>query len=324
MDALVREGVTSFKLFMAYPGVFCSTTTSIFRAMLRAGELGALICMHAENGAAIDVLVQQALGRGPHRADLSRADAARACRGRGDAQRAIALAEMADVPVYIVHLSAERALERVMEARDRGLPAYAETCPQYLFLSEDIYAAAGTSRARSTCCTPPLRPKRHQDQLWRGLREQRPAGRLDRSLPVLHEGAEGARPGRLLEDPERHARHRDAHEPHVGRRRARRAHLAEPLRRDHVDAPAKIFGLFPKKGTIAVGADADLVVLDPSKKTTLLSDKTLHMNVDYTPYEGREVTGTVDTVVSRGRVVIDAGLFTGRAGAGSFLKRSAR
>src|SRR5215471_8517809 len=136
MGQLVREGVTSFKLFMAYPGVLLLDDQSIFRAMLRAGELGALICMHAETGLPIDVLVERALKAGeraPIYHALTRPEAAEAT----GTERAIALAEMAGTPVYIVHLSAQRALERVMEARDRGLPAYAETCPQYLFLSED-------------------------------------------------------------------------------------------------------------------------------------------------------------------------------------------
>ena len=234
MGAMVREGVTSFKMFMAYPGVLLLDDQSIFRAMLRAGELGALICMHAETGLPIDVLVERAINAGhtaPIYHALTRPEVAEAT----GTERAIALAEMAKVPVYIVHLSAQRALERVMEARDRGLPAYAETCPQYLFLSEDDLRGKprrSEFEGAKYVCTPPLRPKHHHDHLWRGLRQPRPAGRLDGPLPVLHEGAEGARQGRLLEDPERHAGHRDAPAPAV-RRRARQAHLAQPLRRDH-------------------------------------------------------------------------------------------
>jgi dihydropyrimidinase len=321
MDALVRQGVTSFKLFMAYPGVFMLDDASIFRALLRTGQNGGTICMHAENGGVIDVLVKRALAEGktaPKYHALTRP-----ARAEGEAtHRAIALAEMADVPIYIVHLSAAEALEMVTEARDRGLPAYAETCPQYLFLSYDNYEEPGFDGAKYVM-SPPLRPKETQDRLWRGLafndlqaistdhcpfcmKEQKTLGQDDFSkipngapgietrMSLVYDG--GVLPGRISLN--------------------RFVELTST-------SPAKIFGLFPKKGTIAPGSDADIVVFDPSKKTTL-SAKTLHMNVDYNPYEGREVTGAVDTVVSRGRVVIDAGVFTGSAGAGSFLKRSPR
>ena len=160
MGEIVKEGVTSFKMFMAYPGVFLLDDQSIFRGMLRAGELGALVCMHAETGLPIDVLVERALAAGhtaPIYHALTRPEVAEAT----GTDRAIALAEMANVPVYLVHLSAQRALERVMEARDRGLPAYAETCPQYLFLSEDDLRGTPDDpfEGAKYVCTPPLRPK---------------------------------------------------------------------------------------------------------------------------------------------------------------------
>src|SRR5438034_4912057 len=321
MDALVRQGVTSFKLFMAYPGVFMLDDASIFRALLRTGKNGGTICMHAENGGVIDVLVKKALAEGktaPKYHALTRP-----ARAEAEAtHRAIALAEMADVPIYIVHLSAAEALEMVTEARDRGLPAYAETCPQYLFLSYDNYEEPGFDGAKYVM-SPPLREKAQQDQLWRGLafndlqaistdhcpfcmKEQKELGRNDFSkipngapgietrMSLVYDG--GVRTGRI------------------------------PLNR-FVEltstSPAKIFGLFPRKGTIAPGSDADIVVFDPNR-TSRLSVKTLHMNVDYNPYGGREVTGVTETVISRGRVIIDAGTFAGRAGAGSFLKRSTR
>ena len=221
MDALVRQGVTSFKLFMAYPGVFMLDDASIFRALLRTGKNGGTICMHAENGGVIDVLVKKALAEGktaPKYHALTRP-----ARAEAEAtHRAIALAEMADVPIYIVHLSAAEALEMVTEARDRGLPAFAETCPQYLFLSYDNYEEPGFDGAKYVM-SPPLRAQGDAGPAVARPRVQRPAGDLDRPLPVLHEGAEGARRGRLLEDPERRARHRDAHEPGLRRRRAHRA-----------------------------------------------------------------------------------------------------
>ena len=167
MDALVGQGVTSFKLFMAYPGVFMLDDASIFRALLRTGQNGGTICMHAENGGVIDVLVQKALAEGktaPKYHALTRP-----ARAEAEAtHRAIALAEMAGVPIYIVHLSAAEALEMVTEARDRGLPAYAETCPQYLFLSYDNYEEPGFDGAKYVM-SPPLRARETQDRLWRGL-----------------------------------------------------------------------------------------------------------------------------------------------------------
>ncbi len=167
MGALVREGVPSFKLFMAYPGVFMLDDGSIFKAMSAAAKHSALICMHAENGGAIDVIVKRALAaseRAPKYHALTRPTTAEA-EATG---RAIALAEMAGAPVYIVHLSCNEALEKVREARDRGLPVYAETCPQYLYLSLENFDAPGFEGAKYVF-TPPLREKWHQEKLWQGL-----------------------------------------------------------------------------------------------------------------------------------------------------------
>ena len=320
MDALVKQGITSFKMFMAYPGVFMSDDGSIFKALLRTGKNGGTICMHAENGGVIDVLVQRALAEGktaPKYHALTRP-----ARAEAEAtHRAIALAEMADVPIYIVHLSAAEALEMVTEARDRGLPAFAETCPQYLFLSYDNYEEPDFGGSKYVM-SPPLRDKAKQDQLWRGLafndlqciatdhcpfcmKEKRlgendfskiPNGApgVETRMSLVYDG--GVRPGRISLN--------------------RFVELTST-------SPAKIFGLFPRKGTIAPGSDADIVVFDPNRTITLAA-KTLHMNCDYNPYEGRQVTGATDTVLSRGRLVIENGAFVGRAGAGSFLKRATR
>ncbi|HKH70419.1 MAG TPA: dihydropyrimidinase [Vicinamibacterales bacterium] len=321
MDALVGQGVTSFKLFMAYPGVFMLDDATIFRALLRTGKNGGTICMHAENGGVIDVLVKRALADGktaPRYHALTRP-----ARAEGEAtHRAIALAEMADVPIYIVHLSAAEALEMVTEARDRGLPAYAETCPQYLFLSYDNYEEPGFEGAKYVM-SPPLRAKDTQDRLWRGLafndlqaistdhcpfcmKEQKTLGQGDFSK--IPNGAPGIETRMSL--------------VYDGGVRTGRISLNRFVELTST-SPAKIFGLFPRKGTIAPGSDADIIVFDPDKKIRL-SARTLHMKVDYNPYEGREVTGATDTVVSRGRVIVDGGTFTGRVGAGSFLKRSPR
>ena len=321
MDALVRQGVTSFKLFMAYPGVFMLDDASIFKALLRTGKNGGTICMHAENGGVIDVLVKKALAEGktaPKYHALTRP-----ARAEAEAtHRAIALAEIAGVPIYIVHLSAPEALEMVTEARDRGLPAFAETCPQYLFLSYDNYEEPGFNGAKYVM-SPPLRPKDTQDRLWRGLagndlqaistdhcpfcmKEQKVLGEHDFSK--IPNGAPGIETRMSL-----------VYDGGVAAGRISLNRFVELTS----TSPAKIFGLFPRKGTIAPGSDADIVIFDPEKKLTL-SAKTLHMNVDYNPYEGREVTGATDTVISRGNIVIDAGKFTGKAGAGAFLKRDPR
>jgi dihydropyrimidinase len=320
MASIVREGVTSFKLFMAYPGVLLLDDQSIFRAMLRAGELGALICMHAETGLPIDVLVARAIAEGkraPIYHALTRPEAAEAT----GTERAIALAEMAGVPVYVVHLSAQRALERVMEARDRGLPAYAETCPQYLFSSEDDLRGTPDDpfEGAKFVCTPPLRPRHHHDHLWRGLRnydlqvvstdhcpfcmkEQKELGKNDFSrIPNGMPGIE-TRLYLLWEGV-----------------RAKKIGLNRFVEITST-APARIFGLYPRKGTIAVGADADLVVWDPEKRHTL-SQKTLHMRVDYSPYEGREMVGAPSVVMQRGRVLVRDGSFHGKPGMGQFLRR---
>ena len=314
MDRLVRdEGITSFKLFMAYPGVFMVDDQTIFRALRRTGDNGGLVCMHAENGGVIDELVKEALRKGqtaPKYHALTRPS-----RAEGEATgRAIALAEMARVPIYIVHLSAADALEKVRDARDMGLPAYAETCPQYLFLSYDNYEEPGFDGAKYVM-SPPLREKWHQDVLWKGLSkndlqvistdhcpfcmaEQKELGKDDFSkipngapgietrLTLVHDG--GVRPGRITMN--------------------RFVELCSTT-------PAKMFGLFPRKGTIAVGSDADIVVFDPDKRATL-GVKTLHMKVDYNPYEGRTVHGAPSTVVVNGNVIIEGDKFVGKKGTG--------
>ncbi len=321
MGDLVREGVTSFKLFMAYPGVLMLDDQSIFRCMLRAGEIGALICMHAETGLPIDVLVERALAKGhtaPIYHALTRPEVAEAT----GTERALALAEMAKVPVYIVHLSAQRALERVMEARDRGLSAYAETCPQYLFLDED--ALRGTPEdefaGAKYVCTPPLRPKSFQQHLWRGLRnydlqvvstdhcpfcmkDQKELGRG--SFAKIPNGMPGI-------ETRLHLLHEAVNEGKLSLNR-----FVEITS----TAPAKIFGLYPRKGSLAIGADADLVVWDPKKRFTL-SAENLHMRVDYAAYPEKTVTGAPAYVFSRGELVVQDSQFVGKPGRGQFLKRS--
>src|SRR3977135_3577438 len=318
MNALTREGVTSFKLFMAYPGVFMLDDASIFKALRATSKNGGLICMHAENGGAIDVIVQQALAEGkkaPKYHALTRPTTAEA----EATARAIALAEMAGAPVYIVHLSCNDALEKVREARDRGLPAYAETCPQYLHLSLDNMDVPGFEGAKYVF-TPPLREKWNQEKLWQGLardtlqvvstdhcpfcfKEQKEMGRND--FTKIPNGGPGIEHRMSLIF---------SGGVHGGKFSANRfVQLIST-------APAKLFGLYPRKGTIAVGSDADLVIFDPNAEQ-VISAKTHHMRVDYSMFEGMRVKGVTKTVLSRGRVIIDDGQFTGRPGAGEFLRR---
>ncbi len=317
MDQLVAEGVPDFKLFTAYPGVFFSDDGAIFRAMRQTAANGGLIMMHAENGPAIDVIAADNVAAGhtdPLYHGVSRYPIL-----EGEAtNRVIRLAEAAGVPVYIVHLSARDALNEVRAARDRGAMAFAETCPQYLFLSLDDLGH-GFEGAKFVC-SPPLRPADHQAELWTGLvkddlqvvstdhcpfdfHDQKEMGRGDfRKIPnglpgvedrvdLLHDG--GVVGGRFTKE-----------------------RWVEVLS----TAPAKLFGLYPRKGAVAVGSDADLVIYDPNRRHTI-SAKTHHMDVDYSCYEGREVQGGSDVVLSRGTVVVRDGGWVGPAGHGRFVKR---
>jgi len=325
MDEMVREGVTSFKLFMAYPGVFMVDDATIFRALRRTGDNGGFICMHAENGGVIDELVKKALLNG-HTAPKYHA-LTRPAEAEGEATgRAIALSEMAGVPIYIVHLSAAHALKKVSEARSKGLPAYAETCPQYLFLSYDNYEEPGFEGAKYVM-SPPLRPKWHQDELWKGLAaDDLQVVSTDHCPFCMKEGYAGMPKQKELGigdfskipngAPGVETRLMLLYDGGVRQKRITLNRFVQLVS----TAPAKLFGLFPKKGTVAVGSDADLVLFDPNAQQTL-SYKTLHMRVDYNPYEGRVVTGLPKTVISRGDVVVEGGKFTGKAGRGKFLKR---
>lgn len=325
MDIAFDEGVTSFKMFMAYPGVFYSTDGEIFRAMQKATENGSTIMMHAENGIAIDVLVEQALARGdtdPIYHGLTRPPIL-----EGEAtHRAIKLAELAGCPIYIVHMSATEALLELTMARDDGQNAFGETCPQYLFLSLDDLGN-GYEGAKFVC-SPPMRDRaeEHQEALWKGLATndlqlvstdhcpfcwgdhpefgtQKQLGRD--SFASIPNGLPG------VENRMELIYHGGVHEGRLGLNR-------------YVEVtsttPAKMFGLYPQKGTIAVGSDADVVVFDPDEVHTL-SAETHHMWVDYSCYEGLEITGKVETVLSRGKTIIEDGAYHGSAGDGRYLRR---
>lgn len=317
MYQLMDEGVTSFKLFMAYPGVFLADDATIFRAMSAAGARGGLVCMHAENGVVINEIIKRFLAQGrtaPKYHALTRPTIAEA----EGVHRAIALAEMAESPVYIVHLSCSDALNQVRQARDRGIPAFAETCPQYLFHSIEDYGD-GWEGAKFVM-TPPLREKHNCADLWKGLKmddlqvistdhcpfcmkEQKELGLGDFSkIPNGAPGVEN-RMGLIY--------HGGVVENRISLNRF--VELTST-------AAAKMFGMFPKKGTIAVGSDADLVIFDPAQEHTF-GVAHEHMQVDYSSYEGWKVAGKVETVLSRGRIVIENGACLVEKGSGQFIKR---
>src|SRR5229473_2710997 len=317
MGQLVREGVSSFKLFMAYPGVFMLDDATIFRAMSQAAKYGGLICMHAENGGAIDVIVRRALAEGkraPKYHALTRPTTAEA----EATSRAIALAEMAGAPVYIVHLSCNEALEKVREARDRGLPVYAETCPQYLYLSLENMDAPGFEGAKYVF-TPPLREKWHQEKLWQGLKHDQLQVVSTDHCPFCYKEQKEMGIGDFTKIPNGGPgiEHRMSlvYSGGVAQGRFSVNRFVELV----ATAPAKLFGLYPRKGTIAAGSDADLVIFDPDRKHTI-SATTHHMRVDYSMFEGIQVTGMPDVVLSRGRVVVESEKFFGRPGQGEFIK----
>jgi dihydropyrimidinase len=274
--------------------------------------------MHAENGLAIDVVAAQNAEAGntdPYYHGTSRSPVLEA----EATNRVIRLAEVAGVAVYIVHLSARHALEELRRARDEGLPAYAETCPQYLFLTLDDLGN-GFEGAKFIC-SPPLRPADHAPELWKGLAKDDLQVVSTDHCPFDFHGQKDLGRGDFRKVPNGLPGVEDrVNLMHSGGVVA--GHLT-PNRWVEVlsTAPARIFGLEGRKGVVAVGADADLVVYDPNAKHTI-SATTHHMDVDYSTYEGWEVTGQVETVLSRGKVIVDGDEWLGAAGDGRFLKRS--
>jgi len=327
MDVLIDRGCTSFKLFMAYPGVFYSDDGEIFRAMQKAASNGSMIMMHAENGMVIDILREQALERGetdPVYHSLTRPAATES----EAVHRAIVLAELAGAHLYVVHMSAKEALDEIAEARDRGLPVFAETCPQYLFLTlEEHLASEGFEGAKYVCSTPVRKEAEgHQEALWRGLEtndlqvvstdhcpfcmDDHPVLGTQKRLGIgdftkIPNGLPG------VEDRFQLIYHGGVVEGRISLNRW--IELTST-------AAAKLFGMYPKKGTIQVGSDADIVVFDPGVSWTK-SAAQHHMDVDYSAYEGKHVQGRVETVLLRGKVIIDGDEYLGETGDGEYLPR---
>ncbi|MEL6602525.1 MAG: dihydropyrimidinase [Cyanobacteria bacterium J06614_10] len=326
-DLIHHEGVSSFKLYMAYPGVLMVDDAAIYKIMRKVGGHGGMVNVHAENGIVIQAMIEEALEAGNTSPKYHQLTRPRLMEGEAT-HRAIRIAELAEVPVYIVHLSAKEALDAVVEARDRGIHAFAETCPHYLFLDQSEYDHPGFESAKYVM-TPPLRDHTCQHELWRGLRfddlqivstdhcpfcfNENPMGLLRSkrfgadNFNKIPNGAPGVELRlELLYD---------------GGVAAQKINLNRFVQLT-ATAPAKMFGLFPRKGTIAVGSDADIVLFDPKKQHTL-SASTHHSNVDYSLFEGRRIQGKVEKVFLRGNLIVDGEQWLGRAGMGKYLTRQA-
>ncbi len=318
LDAMLDEGITSFKLFTAYPGALMIDDGAIFKILRWAADRDALIQVHAENGPAIAEIVDAMVAEGktdPKYHGLSRPSV---LEGEATA-RTIALAEVAGAPLYVVHLTCREALEAVGKARKRGQRVYAETCPQYLYLSADEMARPGFEGAKFVC-TPPIRDRSHAPALWRGLRQGDILTVATDHCPFDYDGAKRMGEGDFRKIP--------SGLPGIETRMALTyqgvvEHKISLTR--FVDAtatkPAKLFGLYPRKGAIVPGADADIVLWDPARDYSL-SHADLHMRVDYSPYEGMTIKGGPDKVFVRGEMVVDDGKFLGKPGFGRYLFRT--
>ena len=319
MDLLVNEGVTSFKLFMAYPGVFYSDDGQILRAMQQCAGNGGLMMMHAENGIAIDVLAEQAFERGE--TDPVNHGYVRRAEFESEAtHRAIQLAKVGAAPLYIVHLSAKEALEQVAIARNNGANVFAETCPQYLYFSLEEHLDQGWDGAAYVCSTP-IRSHHHhhQDELWKGLRTNDLAVVSTDHCPFcMKEQKElGVGDFRAIPNGIGTVEHRmDLIYTGVASGEINLPRWVELCS----TTPARMMGLYPRKGIIQPGSDADVVIYDP-QATWTISVENHHMNIDHSAYEGIEVSGHVDTVLSRGRVIVDNNQYLGSMGDGQYLRR---
>ncbi|CAN5120698.1 dihydropyrimidinase [soil metagenome] len=326
MEGFVDEGITSYKMFMAYPGVFYSDDGQIVRAMQKAADLGLLTMMHAENGPAIDVLAEQLYEQG--KTDPYYHGIARAWQMEEEAtHRAIMLANLTGAPLYVVHVSAKQAVEQLATARDRGQNVFGETCPQYLYLSlEDQLGATGdptwgSFEGAKWVCSTPLRSKHehHQDHMWQALRTNDLQMVSTDHCPFCMKGQKDLGLGDFRKIPNG-----------IGSIEHRMDLMYQGVVTGELTlerwveltstTPARMFGMYGKKGVIAPGADGDVVVYDPNGHTSI-SAQTHHMNMDHSAWEGYEIDGHVDTVISRGKVVIDDNQYLGAKGDGRFIKR---
>ncbi len=314
---VVESGVTTFKLFLAYPDVFMVDDRTTYRVMKAAGAAGGLTLVHAESGVVIEQRIQELIDAGktdPVYHALSRPPMTEA----DGLARAVRIAQFAEAPVYIVHVSNAEAMNELKRAQERGQPAFGETCTQYLFLSHDNYLEPDFGGAKYVM-TPPLRDKSNQEPLWEGLRRGTLALVATDHCPFFFEGQKELGRGDFRKIPngapgveDRLAVFYDGAMKH-GFSLNQFVNLTST-------AAAKLMGMYPKKGTIAVGSDADIVIFDPDKEQ-VRSVKTQATNCDYNAFEGMKIKGTVETVLSRGKVIVEDGTYVGKAGDGKFMRR---
>ena len=327
MDTLIDEGITSFKLFMAYPGVFYSDDAQILKAMQKSAESGLLTMMHAENGPAIDVLAEQLYQAGhttPYYHGIARAWQLEA----EATHRAIMIANLTRAPLYVVHVSAKQAVEQIATARDYGQNVFGETCPQYLYLSlEDQLGARspewGEFEGAKWVCSTPLRSRAdgHQDHMWQALRTNDLQMVSTDHCPfcIKDQKELGTGDFRAIPNGIGSIEHRmDLMYSGVVSGQITLSRWVELTS----TTPARMFGLYGTKGVIQPGADADLVIYDPQGHTSIGVGKTHHMNMDHSAWEGYEIDGHVDWVMSRGKVIVDETGYVGTKGHGKYLKRS--
>lgn len=328
MDGLIDEGVTSFKLFMAYPGVFYSDDAQVLRAMQKSADTGLLTMMHAENGPAIDVLAAQLAEVGkkaPYYHGI-----ARAWQMEEEAtHRAIMLANLTGAPLYVVHVSAKQAVEQLAWARDQGWNVFGETCPQYLYLSLEEQLGAfseewGQFEGAKWVCSTPLRSRDegHQHHMWQALRTNDIQMVSTDHCPFCMKGQKdlGLDDFRAIPNGIGSVEHRmDLMYQGVVTGKITLERWVELTS----TTPARMFGLYGRKGVIQPGADGDVVVYDPNGHTSIGygEGRTHHMNMDHSAWEGYEIDGHVDTVISRGKVIVDGGEYLGAKGDGRYLKR---
>lgn len=323
MERLPDEGVSSYKMFMAYPGVFYSDDAQIYQAMRKAADTGLLTMMHAENGPAIDAMVAELLAQG--KTDPYYHGVARAWQMEEEAtHRAIMLANLTGAPLYVVHVSAKQAVHQLAAARDGGHNVFGETCPQYLYLSlEDQLGAPGFEGAKWVCSTP-LRSKHehHQDHMWQALRTNDIQMVSTDHCPFCFKEQKELGLGDFSKIPNG-----------IGSVEHRMDLMYQGVVSGNISlerwveitatTPARMFGLYGKKGVIAPGADADIVLYNPNGHTKIGINDTHHMNMDHSAWEGFEIQGHVDTVLSRGRVLIRDNEYVGSKGHGNYLHRGA-
>src|SRR5258707_7757787 len=317
MDEMIAAGVTTFKLLMAYPGTFMVDDETIYRVLRRSAQLGGLVMVHAENGITIDFLVREAIAAG-HTAPIYHAHTRPAILEGEAAQRAIALASLAEAPLYVVHVSFAHSLHAVAAARARGLPVWGETCPQYLYLDDSCYAAPGFEGSKFVC-TPPMRSDSDKEAFWVGLQRRELQVVSTDHAPFNYHGQKELGLHDFTKIP--NGLPGVEHRVMLLYDGVRKGKLGMQHFVDLVSTmPAKLFGLFPRKGTIAPGSDADLLIFDP-ERTLTISASNQHQRVDYNPYEAMHVQGVPDTVLLRGKVIVRDGQYVGGKGGGQFLSR---